>query len=390
MSNSHAAPGQAAGYEYQRQLCLVLLAEALRDDPSVAVRLEAVEDIDIVSEGGGVSRGVQAKHHLTDHTLSDRSPELWRTLRVWMDLQKEIGTKPLPSLHLATTSRAAAGAGVSLLGPVAAERKVETALGLLLTVAREEGAAETRETRQRFLSLAESSQLQLLHAATVLDASERVTELDERLRVALGMVVPRDHADAFLGRVKGWWADRSAELLARELPLVTGQRLYEFCDGIRDDYRRGSLSVTNELREDPDTGAKQPLFDKPFVRQLALVRAPDDVTDLAVRHYYRAYAQRGRWARDIDDLDEDFENYERTLRDEWETEFVALKARAPAEDEARAREGLQLALSCGLTTKAQLRGVDEHVLCRGTLHGLADQLTIGWHPDYLELMNGDA
>jgi hypothetical protein len=39
-------------------------------------------------------------------------------------------------------------------------------------------------------------------------------------------------------------------------------------------------------------------------------------------------------------------------------------------------------MTFGNDTRAQLREVDEHVLCRGTLHGLADDLTIGWHPDF--------
>jgi hypothetical protein len=363
----------------------VLLAEALHGDPKVAVRLEAIEDVDVISEVDSVSRRVQAKHHLDAYTLTDRSPELWRTLSVWMDLERDDAA--LPNLQLATTSTAAADTAVSVLGPE--DRNVTTALSKLLAVAGEHGAKDTREIRQRFAGLAESSQLKILHAATILDASEPVTELNDRLRDALGMVVPREQPDAFLERVKGWWVDRSVELLTREREQITGEQLYEYCDSVRDDYRRGSLAITSELRKDPDAEAKQPLLSKPFVRQLALVGAPDDVTDLAVRHYYRAYAQRGRWAREIDDLDEDIQGYEQTLTDEWETEFVALKVRASAEAEARASEGLELALSFGTSTRAQLRGVDEHVLCRGTLHGLADRLTIGWHPDYRKLMAAD-
>jgi hypothetical protein len=343
----------------------------------------------VLSEDDSVARSVQAKHHLDDYTLTDRSPELWRTLRVWMDLEKTLGDAPLPILHLATTSKAASDTAVSLLGPKPEDRDVTLALSKLLVVAREQGAEGTRPTRQLFADLPDSSQLKLLHAATILDASEPVTELNDRLRIALGMVVPLEQPDPFLERLKGWWVDRSVELLAREREGITGQQLYEYCDAIRDDYRRGSLSITSELRDDPDADAKQPLLSKPFVRQLQLVDAPDAVKDLAVRHYYRAYAQRGRWAREIDDLDEDIKGYEQTLTDEWETEFIALKVRAPAEAAARAGEGLTFVMSFGSYTRAQLRGVDEHVLCRGTLHGLADRLTIGWHPDYRELMAAD-
>ncbi len=164
--------------------------------------------------------------------------------------------------------------------------------------------------------------------------------------------------------------------------------MYEYCDAVRDDYRRGSLAITSELRKDPDAAAKQPLLSKPLVRQLDLVDAPDEVKDLAIRHYYRAYAQRGRWAREISDLDEDIQGYEQTLKDEWEPEFVALKVRAPADPEART-EGLKFAMTFGLHTRARLRGVDQVVLCRGTVHGLADRLAIGWHPDYRDLMAVD-
>ena len=376
----HSAAGQAAGYEYQRQLSLVLLAEALRHDPAVAVRLEAIEDVDIVSADDSVARHVQAKHHLDDYTLTDRSAELWRTLTVWMDLQKDLGGSPLPNLQLATTSTVAPDAAVALLRPE--ERDVESARTKLIVIAEEPGAEGTRAARKRFIGLGEATQLRLLHAATILDASDRVTALDERLRTALGMVVPREQPDAFLDRVKGWWVSRSVELLARERPHVTGQELYRFCDAIRDDYRRGALTVSDELREDPSAAAKQPLLTKTFVRQLQLVGAPEPVLDLAVRHYYRAYAQRGRWSRDIDDLDDDFRAYEQTLTDEWDSAFVALAVRASADGPTRAREGLEFAMTFGNDTRAQLRGVDEHVLCRGTLHGLADDLTIGWHPDY--------
>ena len=231
----------------------------------------------MISEIDSVSRNVQAKHHLDDYTLTDRSPELWRTLRVWMDLEDELGDAPLPNLQLMTTSRAAPGTAVALLGPKG--RDVTAALSKLLAVAGEDGSRESRVIRRRFAELPESSQLKILHAATILDASEPIAELDARLRDALGMIVPREQPDAFLQRVKGWWVNRSVELLTRERDQITAEQLYEYCDTVRDDYRRGSLAITSELRTDPDADAKEPLLSKPFVRQLHLVGAPDEMAD---------------------------------------------------------------------------------------------------------------
>jgi hypothetical protein len=105
-SIDHSAAGSAAGFEPQRQLALVLLCESYARDPSVKVRLEAAEDIDIVSDVLSIDARVQVKHHLADHTLTASTPELWRTLTVWMDLAERLPSGGLPQLRLATTSSA--------------------------------------------------------------------------------------------------------------------------------------------------------------------------------------------------------------------------------------------------------------------------------------------
>jgi len=115
-----------------------------------------------------------------------------------------------------------------------------------------------------------------------------------------------------------------------------------------------------------------------------MVMASSEALDLAVRHYYRAFAQRGRWVRDLEDLDDDLATYERRLCDEWEIAHVALRSRLGSDEGERCRAGLELSHGLGSSVTARLRGLDEPVLCRGTLHGLADGLRIGWHPDFRE------
>ena len=71
----HSAAGPAAGFEQQRQLALILLCESYAPDPSVRVRLEAVEDIDVVSDVVSIDARVQVKHHL----MKTNSTSLHRT-----------------------------------------------------------------------------------------------------------------------------------------------------------------------------------------------------------------------------------------------------------------------------------------------------------------------
>ena len=378
----HSAAGPAAGFEQQRQLALVLLCETYTRDPAVRVRLEAIEDIDIVSDLVTIDARVQVKHHLAEHTFTDRTPEWWRTLTVWMDLEQALRPDALPRLHLATTSVAHPDSAAALLGPD--DREVDQALDRLVAAAEQSDAAGTRMARERFLALDRGRQLRLLHAITVLDATVRIGDLAGRLRRALGLVVPSERSVEFLERVQGWWVGRSTQLLAGEIPHVSGADLYRFCDTLRDEFRRGQLTVGDELFTDPTEEQKAPLRDTVFVRQLKMVMASSEELDLAVRHYYRAFAQRGRWVRDLDDVNDDLVTYERRLCDEWEIAHVALRSRVRADEAERQRAGLELSQRLATSVSARLRGLDEPVLCRGTLHGLADGLRIGWHPDFRE------
>lgn len=377
---NHSAAGAAAGFEQQRQMALVLLCEAYARDPAVRVRLEAVEDIDVISSLVTIDARVQVKHHLTEHTLTDATPEFWRTMTVWMDLEQGLQPDALPRLHLATTSVAHPNSASSLLGPE--DRDVKVALKRLVAAAEQSDAASTQAARTRFLALDRGRQLRLLHAITVLDATARISDLAGRLRTSLGLVVPSERSREFVERVQGWWVGRSTQLLAGEIPHVSGADLYRFCDALRDEFRRGRLTVGEELFIDPTDDQKTPLQDMVFVRQLKMVMASNEDLDLAVRHYYRAFAQRGRWVRDLEDVDDDLALYERRLCDEWEIAHVALRSRVGSEETERQRAGLELSHSLATSVSARLRGLDEPVLCRGTLHGLADGLRIGWHPDF--------
>lgn len=377
----HSAAGPAAGFEQQRQLALVLLCEAYVGDPSVRVRLEAIEDIDVLSDVTSISARVQVKHHLPDHTLTDTTPELWRALTVWMDLADTLDGD-LPRLHLATTSIAHPDSAAAVLGP--GGRAVNVARDRLTMAAVASTNESTRVARERFATFDDAARLRLLEAVTVLDATAKVNELPARLRNALGLVVPSDQPGAFIERLQGWWVGRSVQLLAGELAHVSGEELYRFCDALRDGFRRGTLPVSEELYTDPTDEQKAPLREMVFVRQLKLVMASNEALDLAVRHYFRAFAQRSRWVRDLHDVDDDLAVYERRLIDEWEIAHTILRSRVGDDEAERCRGGRELSENLGGQVSARLRGLDEPVLCRGTLHGLADGMRIGWHPDFRE------
>jgi hypothetical protein len=81
--------------------------------------------------------------------------------------------------------------------------------------------------------------------------------------------------------------------------------------------------------------------------------------DLAVRHYFRAYALRSRWVRDLHDVGGDLATYERRLVDEWEIAHTILRSRVGSSetDRCRGRPG-----ALGEPRQRRLAGVRQPVM----------------------------
>jgi len=79
---SHAAAGQALGYVHQVQWALVELLERARASPTAVLRLETLDDIEIVESQDGTVELTQLKHQVTPATdLTETSVDLWRSLK---------------------------------------------------------------------------------------------------------------------------------------------------------------------------------------------------------------------------------------------------------------------------------------------------------------------
>jgi len=106
---SAAAGPQALGYLYQAQYALYALLTA--DGEDSALVLEGLDDMELQS--ATATELQQLKHHLSTKrqaVLSNRSPDWWKTLRVWGDLLQQQQWDPLRTrLALLTTATAAPG-----------------------------------------------------------------------------------------------------------------------------------------------------------------------------------------------------------------------------------------------------------------------------------------
>ena len=107
--SSAAAGPQALGYLYQAQYALYALLPAIGEES--ALILAGLDDVELQS--ATATELQQLKHHLSTKrqaVLSNRSPDWWKTLRVWGDLLQQSQWDLLRTrLALLTTATAAPG-----------------------------------------------------------------------------------------------------------------------------------------------------------------------------------------------------------------------------------------------------------------------------------------
>lgn len=105
-TNFSAAPS-AAGYLYQVRLALVLCLKYVNVDAGIEVGIERLDDVSFESQGTALEL-LQAKHHIDRiANLTDKSADLWKTLRVWSEAIAKDPTLPARTrLALVTTGSA--------------------------------------------------------------------------------------------------------------------------------------------------------------------------------------------------------------------------------------------------------------------------------------------
>lgn len=384
LPNAHDASRSALGYLHQAKVALVELLDRTRRRPTIALRMELLDDVTFEADGTAIEL-LQVKHHLVPGSLTDSSEDLWRTLAVWLDAYDASAFDFSDgALVLMTTSNAATGSAASLLRPEG--RDVGAAQTRLEATARTSTSQANRSVYARFLGLTPEQRRQILSAVVVADASPDIVGLDRSLQSELRLAAEPHAVPSLTERLLGWWFQRVVHhLLDPARSPIEGQEIQVKVDDLREQFLSTNLPI--DIFPGDAELASLPADDRQFVRQLQVIAASDQLLELAIRDYKRAFLQRSRWTREgllkLGELD----RYERALVDEWEHHRAFVHARhegGATDDELRA-EGHELYERVqGVGIRIRER-VSDPFVTRGSYHMLADQdePTVGWHPEFI-------
>ncbi|MBU2079547.1 MAG: hypothetical protein KJ875_15550 [Alphaproteobacteria bacterium] len=386
--SKYNASAPMAGYIFQSRLALLRGLQLTRKSPQAIISIEKFDDVAFETEDHKNCL-IQAKHHIVPKSLDDKSVDVWKTLKIWMEGAKSgVFEVSKTSYMLITTSEAPAGSAMGKLREGNSPDDVGEAYDLLLKAAEDSENKTTETARNLFRTLTEDEVCLLLSRILVIDNHPNLTNVFEELSAELNIVAPTS-PNLAAEYLEGWWLNQVAQHLIEER-----------CGGIPVQhiilkaFEIGKLLAEDALPiDDPaDLSVKEYSFEdegRLFVRQMRAVKLPDAMVQDATSDFYRAYAQRSRWSRESLILEDELSNYDDRLQDSWKRKFEADLLLADANDEP---SKLKLGRSVFLWATQEstpLRNVVEKWITAGSYHGLADQNKVRWHPEFEQIALND-
>lgn len=379
------ASASLVGYLYQCKYALLASLERMDGRP-LLVELESLDDI-AFPRGDAPMELLQLKHHQGEAppALTTASKDLWSSLRVWATRLSAGDLSQDARLYLITTAECADDSAPSFLRPT--KRDAEKADALLLAYAGDTGAESTKAGREAFKNLQASQRLNLLDRIWVLDSEPLIDDLDHRLASRLRFVRP-SKVDYVRESLVEWWYRRCAESLSGKTPGPIASAEIELkIEAIGDALSMDNLPVDVSEPGDDELGD---FANRHFARQLSLLPVSSARVLQAAKDYMQAFTQRSRWLGSELLTVGDLVDYERLLIDEWRRRFNVMcdeLGTAAAEEEMQ-REAKALYKWVELEADFPIRPrCTAGFVTRGSFQILSDQLRVGWHPNFEQLLS---
>ncbi|SDC48841.1 ABC-three component system protein [Paraburkholderia lycopersici] len=405
---STSVPGQAYGILVQE---VRVLWHLMRARPGDVVAFEHVGDVSTRTADGQVI-SEEDKSGLAHNPIADRAVSLWKTLANWIDARRE-GSLPAASVYVLYVAQ-------PYDGPIADElhrcTKTDDAIELVGRLRKHFASdLETNEVKKAVkvaakksgsASLGDESESDDETPAALVKQLRRVFANDDEVIASIvtyfsiekGTASPvkevrgeilahvRDeHVDEVTESLLGWTKTQvMAQIEARR---VVGIPFDEFREYRLVVYER----VLGKLKEFPEhtltphrSEIEEHLEGSNFVRQLNVLELEDEMIEAYVKDFMRASSARTSWAalgylnpRSIGPFVEE-------LQDHWNQS--ALEVKTLHTDKTPIQRGVKLLLLC-MTKEARIQTVRVPTyFSRGSFHEIANELKIGWHPDWKTLV----
>lgn len=373
--NKSAAPGQYLGYSLQQvRLCSHLLQVAEKD----SVSLEHLDDV-AVHYANGSFLLEQDKSALKGNPLADSSAELWKAFANWGDMCGNCDPNYTDyHLYVSPSKEGAIASAAHAASTVADAMGVLKQIKALCKGKKPDSGCVPFVNR--FLSIGDERCVQIILRFHLAGEDDPL----EGIRMLLRSALPPDTLDHFCACAIGMAKNLADDLIrSGKKPIVVAG---EFRRQFRAFVLKHNLSgLLNSKNPEPGDSAIAAMLDTAplFVRQLSAINATKLMLTTAVSDYLRTAADKIDWASEGLVVAESFDEFDMQLKRKHA--LIKDEIEDVMRGSSEAERGRNLYRRC---SDAQMplegRVLPSHFI-PGAFNCLADDGSIGWHPDYKKL-----
>jgi len=288
---------------------------------------------------------------------------------------------------LLTTESAVPDGIASYLGADEGARNIQAALIAMRSISQESENVTNKKAYEAFTALEPWQQEGLLNSIYVIGNSPHIIEVEEKIKRQIRLSASAHHVDAFTSRLEGLWFKRVLEVMSSDdQSAISIGELVNIIDDLRSQFLPGNLPTDFDDIDPEDIDIEND--ERTFVEQLRLIGASNKVIRNAIINYYRAFEQRSRWSRENLVKPGELQKYLNRLKDEWENQSSLVEmAHDFSQEQQKIASGRNLYAVCQGDRALPIRpGFQSAYVARGSFHSLSDKMDIGWHTDYINLL----
>ena len=379
-----SAKEPSLGYLYQIKYGLFLLLSS-KDEVNTKLLIESLDDIEIINEET-VSL-YQTKFHLkTNRNVSDRSVDFWKTMRVWCE---QIDSK-LINIEETATERISKDSILLDLKNNENESNTEKILESLNKISLEKSNKRNLKGYDAFNMLSENNKKNLINRINIIDSSLNFLSLDKKIKSELRLSALPKHIQPLYESLEGWFLQQSINHLLGEKNCISFDEINRKTIQIIEKFTSNDLPIDFPEKIIDSTEVESEKFKSMlFIKQLNLIGGSKRIKQNAISDYYRAYHQRSKWLHnELLDPQEEID-YEIRLIDDWERKFDLLLDEIDNINADQVESySMEFYKNYYIRNTPQVfirEKFREAYLALGSSHILAQDLKVGWHPNFKKL-----
>jgi hypothetical protein len=387
LSNTHV-PDKVYAYSLQVRHMMYELLDCKDGD---AVSVEVFDDIG-VEKSDGTKEAIQAKSALSNRNpVSDRATDLWKTLYNWLLAvqEKEIDVECTNFKLLITVEKH--GNIVDSFNNAATEEEANLAWEIAKNEFYDEEGNEKKigdeyaDYIHSFFSIGNKADACKIIKKFKLEtlAKTHTESLYERFKEKA--YIAKDSLDLMFVYMLGWIDKQTAELAESKKPMVIYSK--DFRNELTAKYREVNQKLSLvEIAPKPSKDMIDNELEAPrvYVEQLDIINC--DYTDKieAISDYLRASANRTAWAEKGDISKDAISSFSEELVRIWKNNKRILDI--TQKDLEASERGQLLYFKCRDKQVDMGTFVAPSFFTSGCFQALADEESIGWHPEYKKIL----